>query len=143
MSVDVQAERCGHNFPPEKCTAPVCGYRDAVKRLAGIDEERARYKQALSTPQQISKSIRHDIEIDIPSPGVKGGAKVYIDRKRVEGLFDYAVECGKEYADPVMVTLKIWPERFKLTARDGQVTASAVDPRGTRDIRNAIDNIKT
>lgn len=61
----------------------------------------------------------------------------------MEGLFDYAVECGKEYADPVMVTLKIWPERFKLTARDGQVTASAVDPRGTRDIRSAIDNIKT
>jgi hypothetical protein len=35
---DWRASRCGHNFPPAECPYRFCGYRDALSRIADLEE---------------------------------------------------------------------------------------------------------
>lgn len=37
---DWRAKRCGHNYEPQDCTQPVCGFRDALADLAAARRER-------------------------------------------------------------------------------------------------------
>jgi hypothetical protein len=82
---------------------------------------------------------RHNIDIEIDAPGVKQQARVYIDGMRVEGICDYDVNIPQEGSDPVSVTLKIWPKRFRLSARSVTVNAEAVDLIGGKAIREALN----
>jgi hypothetical protein len=83
---------------------------------------------------------RHDVEIEIAEPGVKCRATVYVDGRKVEGLLDYDVEIPKDGKDPVAVTLRFWPRRFKLTAR-AEVNVEAEDLEAARSIREAIGSL--
>lgn len=40
--IDHAAERCGHNYPPRECPHERCGYREAMARIAELDDENGR-----------------------------------------------------------------------------------------------------
>lgn len=55
--IDYQAERCGHNFPPEQCPHDDCGYREALARIAELESENAALRSVIKDQCENEKEV--------------------------------------------------------------------------------------